>query len=186
MWGGVDVGGQRKGFHAALIDDSGLRGLANLKAVADVVEWLERSRPQVVAVDSPIAAAPDGASSREGERRLAAAVCGIRYTPERSRLSGNAYYAWIEHGLELYDALADGPWTVVECFPTASWTRWAGGRGRRTRAAWSRGALAGFTLEGVPPRLSQDERDAIGAALTARCHDGGATEPFGGIVVPVA
>jgi hypothetical protein len=36
----------------------------------------------------------------------------------------------------------------------------------------------------VPERLSQDDRDAIGAALTARAHGQGETESFGAIVVP--
>jgi hypothetical protein len=38
----------------------------------------------------------------------------------------------------------------------------------------------------VPGRASQDARDAIAAALTARLHAEGRTECFGGIVVPAA
>jgi predicted nuclease with RNAse H fold len=74
---------------------------------------------------------------------------------------------------------------VVECFPTASWTRWSGGRNGRSRAAWSTGALATLGVSGVPRRTSQDARDAIAAALTARCFDQGSTVSFGEIVVPV-
>ena len=44
--------------------------------------------------------------------------------------------------------------------------------------------LARLGLAGVPPRLSQDGRDAIAAAVTARLYDAGATDAFGDIVVP--
>jgi predicted nuclease with RNAse H fold len=185
MWAGVDVGGRRKGFHVAILDERVLHELAHVRRVDDVVVWLGERLPRVVAVDSPIAVAPDGAASRECERRLAKTICGIRYTPERSRLAGNGYYEWVEHGLELHEALRGGPWTVVECFPTASWTRWAGSRGARSRAAWTQAALGALGLAGVPRGLGQDSRDAIAAALTGRAYGRGETESFGEIVVPV-
>jgi predicted nuclease with RNAse H fold len=185
MWAGVDVGGRRKGFHVAILDDRALHELAHVKRAGDVVSRLGDRLPRVVAVDSPIAVAPDGAASRDCERRLARTVCGIRYTPERSRLAGNSYYEWVEHGLELHEALRGGPWTVVECFPTASWTRWAGSKGPRSRAAWTQAALGALGVAGLPPRLGQDSRDAVAAAVTARAYGRGETESFGEIVVPV-
>ena len=184
MWAGVDVGGRRKGFHVALVGDGVLLGLANLKRAGDVAAWLRERRPRVVAVDGPITAAPDGAASRECERRLAKTGCGIRYTPDRSRLTGNTYYEWVEHGFELYEVLRNGRWTVIESFPTASWTHWAGSKGSLARGAWTQAALRTFGLAGVPPRLGQDGRDAIGAALTAMAYERGDTESFGEIVVP--
>src|SRR5207244_8879341 len=85
----------------------------------------------------------------------------------------------------LYGAL-DGLETV-ECFPTATWTRLAGPRGRRTRAAWSSHALAELGLAGVPAGLGQDGRDAIAAAVTARLlHDGRCERLGGEIAVPVS
>ncbi len=69
-------------------------------------------------------------------------------------------------------------------FPTASWTRWHGARGRRSRAAWSRDGLAAMGLAGVLDRTNQDQRDAIAAAVTARQHSRGQTESIGEIVVP--
>ncbi|HEV3408029.1 MAG TPA: DUF429 domain-containing protein [Gaiellaceae bacterium] len=185
MWAGVDVGGRRKGFHIAIVDEGGLRDLTRLRRPGDVAAWLAERAPRVIAVDSPIAAAADGRASRACERHLASKVCGIRYTPERARLAGNAYYEWIEHGLELYEALRAGPSTVIESFPTASWTRWAGTRGSRSRASWTEAALRGLGLERLPRRLGQDSRDAVAAALTARAYERGETESFGEIVVPV-
>jgi predicted nuclease with RNAse H fold len=184
-WLGVDVGGKRKGFDLALIDDQRLLDLQDHLNHEEVVELVEAHRPTVVAVDSPRCCAPEGESTRAGERELAKKICGIRWTPDENRVhGGNPYYVWIVHGLELYRALEGCGAEVIEVFPTASWTRWYGRRGSRRRAAWSREGLAGLVLEGVPARTNQDQRDAIAAAMTARQHTQGMTETMGEIVVP--
>ncbi|MFL5820837.1 MAG: hypothetical protein ACJ76S_09195 [Solirubrobacteraceae bacterium] len=188
VWAGVDVGAPRKGFHVAVIDDAGLVGGPwRLAQPGDVVDALGTGRPVVVGVDGPRRAAPDGCGSRPAEREFAGArICGIRYTPDACRLKANRHYEWVCNGLALYRSLEQAGLAVVECFPTASWTRWAGPRGDATRAAWSGRALAARGLRGVPGRLDQDGRDAIGAALTARLHTAGGCELFGGeIAVPV-
>ena len=188
---GIDVGGRRKGFHAAAVRGSEvLAGPLRLADVATAVAWVTDLAPAVVALDSPRTCAPPGASSRADERELARAVCGIRWTPERSRLAGNPYYEWVEHGLELYDALEAAGLAadrLVETFPTAAWTIWAGPRERVPRSEWSAAALTDLDLAGVPDRrLSQDDRDAIAAALVARLHAEGATTAYGEIVTPAA
>lgn len=184
MWAGIDVGGRRKGFHAALVDERGIAaGPTRLATAGDVVEWLLPYAPTVVAVDSPRRPAPEGSRSRACERRLARDICSLRFTPDRDRLLASPYYEWIMHGFALYGALEKECWEVVECFPTASWTRWAGTR-TGTRAAWSQGALSALALRGVPRRLSQDGRDAIAAAVTAWLYAAGGTDAYGEIVVP--
>jgi predicted nuclease with RNAse H fold len=121
-----------------------------------------------------------------------AGVCGIRYTPNRAALKANEnYYAWIVNGLRLYEALERGAeeagWEVIECFPTATWSRLGGRKGRtRSRAQWSHETLERVGLLGLPPRMNQDARDAIGAAVTARLYHRGETVAFGEIVVPRA
>lgn len=184
---GVDVGGERKGFDVAVLDADRVVHLSAREGVADVVSLVARFSPTIIAVDSPRSCAPAGHNLREGERRLRAAVCGIRWTPARERLDGNPYYGWVLHGLRLYDALAasNSSAEVIECFPTASWTRWHGPRGSRSRADWSTAALAALKLAGVPPRTTQDQRDAIGAAATAGAYAQGHTESFEEIVVPL-
>jgi predicted nuclease with RNAse H fold len=185
-WAGIDVGGRKKGFHGAVVDRAGIvAGPARLASAAETADWLLPHLPAVVAVDSPRRPAEDGSASRACERRLAREVCGLRFTPDRGGLNSNAYYEWILNGFELYDALETGPWEVVECFPTASWSRWAGPR-EGTRAAWSRRALDRLKLGGIPNRLSQDGRDAIAAAVTARLYAAAETERYGEIVVPRA
>jgi predicted nuclease with RNAse H fold len=181
---GVDVGGRRKAFDAALVEGQRLIGLRRRQSVHDVVAWVASARPTVVAVDSPRSCAAPGCTHRPEEKELRDEVCGIRWTPASSQLTANPYYEWIVEGLRLYDALAHEPVKVIECFPTASWTRWHGARNGRRRSVWTREALAALNLQAVPPRTNQDMRDAIAAALTARDHDQGRSQAFGDIVVP--
>jgi predicted nuclease with RNAse H fold len=185
-WAGIDVGGRRKGFHLAVVDERGLvDGPRRAGSVADAVRQIGEHNPALTAIDSPIVPAPRGHRLRECERRLSQEICGIRWTPDLPSLEANrGYYGWVLHGLELYLALERAGLDVIECFPTASWTRWAGPRDARTRAAWTREALAALALPGLPGRTNQDDRDAIAAALTAREHSLGRTEQYGEIVVP--
>ena len=187
LWAGVDVGARRKGFHVALIDERRLVGGPwRLARPRDVVETLASRRPLLVGVDGPRRPAPPGSASRPAEREFAAArICAIRFTPDARRVSRGRYHEWVRHGLALYRALEEAGLAAVECYPTASWTRWAGPRGRESRASWSRRALASRRLGGVPARLGQDGRDAVGAALTARLHATGGCRLFSGeIAVP--
>jgi len=186
VWAGVDVGGRRKGFHAAIVDGRCvLAGPRQLATPAEVVAWLGAHGPRVVAVDSPCCLAPAGTRSRPDERRFAREVLSLRYTPDRAHLDArSAFYEWIANGLELYAALARVGLAAIECFPTACWTIWAGARGRESRARWSARALAALKLDGVPERLGQDGRDAIAAALTAFDYDRGRARRIGDIVIP--
>ena len=185
-WMGVDVGGRRKAFDVALVEGHRLIDVRSRQSVEDVVAWVTSAEPSVVAIDSPRSPAASGQTHRPEERDLRNAVCGIRWTPPAAELQGNPYYEWIVEGLRLYDALQGLPAEVIECFPTASWTRWHGARNGRSRSLWTREALASLRLEGLPARMSQDTRDAIAAALTARDYAQGRCEAFGEIVVPRA
>jgi predicted nuclease with RNAse H fold len=183
-WADVDVGGKPKGFDVAVIDDRQVLVLQSRLTCKQVVDLLMGNRPAVIAIDSPCCCAPDGQAARDGELQLAKSICGIRWTPDARRVYASAYYAWILEGLALFDALAAHGVAVIEVFPTASWTRWHGRRGPRTRAAWTRQGLAALGLDNVPARTNQDQRDAIAAAMTARQHSLGLTETMGDIVVP--
>jgi predicted nuclease with RNAse H fold len=182
---GVDVGGKRKAFDVALVEDRRLVDIRRRQSVEDVVAWVVGASPTVVAIDGPRACAAPGHTHRPEEKALRDAVCGIRWTPARSELESNPYYEWIVEGLRLFDALKDKPVQVIECFPTASWTRWIGPRGGRRRTVWTRDGLAALELENVPSRSNQDVRDAIAAAITARDYERRRFEAFGDIVVPV-
>jgi predicted nuclease with RNAse H fold len=186
VWAGVDVGGRRKGFHVALLDEAWAVTLGRAPSVDRCVDVVGGA--VVVGVDAPAAWADAGERSRACERAFAAAgVCGIRPTPDAAAAAvrTDRYYEWIERGLELWAALRVAGVCAVECFPTASWTRWGGRRGRTGRGAWSRAGLAALGLEGDRP-ANQDERDAVAAAVTAWQSDRrpSSVERFGDLVVP--
>lgn len=187
-WAGIDVGGCRKGFHAALIDDERVIELLASTRAIELAGWLREWGAALVAVDSPGSPAPDGERSRAGERSLVAArICSLRHTPDRRALKTNpGYYEWIEQGFLLYDEPGKAGLAAVECFPTASFTRWAGPRGNGRRSEWTKAALAARGLADLPEAMNQDQRDAVAAALTARGHAAGQTERFGDIVVPLS
>jgi predicted nuclease with RNAse H fold len=183
-WIGVDVGGKRKGFDVAVIDGRRILALQSRLRCQQVADLVITQQPAVVAIDSPRCCAHEGQTAREGEHQLAKSICGIRWTPDATHVRASPYHAWILEGLALFDALSGSGAEVIEVFPTASWTRWHGKRGQQTRAAWSRQGLAALGLAGVPIRTSQDHRDAIAAAMTARQHTLAMTETTGDIVVP--
>jgi predicted nuclease with RNAse H fold len=187
VWAGVDVGGSRKGFHVAVLDRRLRVSLTRAPTVGRCVEAVRGAF--VVAVDAPSAWAAPGEGLRGCERSFAGAgVCGIRPTPDEATAAARTdrYYEWVEQGLALWAALEDEGAPTVECFPTASWTRWVGPRGRTSRAAWSRAGLVHLGVDGAEAAGNQDERDAVAAALTAwQCDRRPASvERFGDLVVP--
>lgn len=175
-WIGVDVGGRKKGFDVAVLYEGlrvELRKFDGDDASGRTADEIDQLRPAVVAIDSPDGWADPGERSRRCERDFASQrICGIRYTPseEIAEPLRQTYYGWIDNGLTLWDALRQRHIATIECFPTASWTRWFRPRERQSRAAWSREAMHIVTNGCVqferPPR-NQDQRDAIAAALTA-------------------
>ena len=186
-WAGVDVGARKKGFHVAVVSTSGIEARFRATDPAAVAAFLSEQGPRVVAVDSPRSPARPRQRSREDERALVrAGVCGIRFIPDHATLRSHprGFYDWVLNGFALYEELVAAPearWAVIECFPTASFTRIGGPRGATSRAAWSRDVLARL---GFDPLGNQDERDAVMAALTARIYDEDGCERFGEIFVP--
>jgi hypothetical protein len=67
-WLGVDVGGKRKGFDVAVVDDRRLLTLAPRLDRHAVIALVQRDTPMVVAIDAPRSCAPDGHTARAGER----------------------------------------------------------------------------------------------------------------------
>jgi hypothetical protein len=99
VWVGVDVGGKRKGFDVAVIDDRRVLALQGHLTCRQVVDIVVGNRPAVVAIDSPRSYAPEGRAARDGELQLARSICRIRWTPDARRVRGSAYYAWILEGV---------------------------------------------------------------------------------------
>jgi hypothetical protein len=80
-WLGVDVGGSRKGFDAALIDDHELVLLRSRLTSADAADLALSGRPAVVAIDSPCCFA----SAEACCRRHACASGSATTAPSTSR-----------------------------------------------------------------------------------------------------
>lgn len=194
MWIGIDVGGRRKGFHAAAMRPDlqvELRHFQGAAAADHAADWVEAWRPVAVAVDCPPTWAEHGRGSRLCEVDFAhAGICGIRYTPDDATAAArtDTYYEWIEQGQNLFGQLRDRDVPTLECFPTASWTQWFNPRGHQRRTQWTRQATRELVRRGLASVdvRNQDQRDAIAAALTARQAS---TAPrsvmsFGSLVVP--
>lgn len=73
---------------------------------------------------------------------------------------------------------------LIEVFPSALWQAEAGPKGARSKAAWSKAALSALEIQGIPDSISQDLRDALGAALIAQLYKQGKTRSFEELVVP--
>ena len=191
---GIDVGGQRKGFHLASISPAQpVSDPVNLADVTQVVAYVEQVTPAVIGIDSPKRCADPGESSRADERQFrSAGICAIRWTPdEKSVSNGGPYFEWVRNGLALYRALGEviEPDRLVEVFPTAAWTQLYGPKGKRSRSDWSTEALEAIEVELAPTRRwSQDDRDAIAAAYTALLLGERPNEVlrFGDLVVPAS
>jgi hypothetical protein len=72
VWVGVDVGGKRKGFDVAVIDDRRVLALQGHLTCRQVVDIVMVNRPAVVAVDSPLLRArrPDCSRRRAPARQV--------------------------------------------------------------------------------------------------------------------
>jgi predicted nuclease with RNAse H fold len=112
-WVGVDVGGKRKGFDVAVIDERRVLALQSHLARPQVVD-LAMKRPAVIATDSPCCCLPEGQITRDGELQLARSICGIGRTPGAKHVDASAYYAWILEGLALFQALGAHDVEVIE------------------------------------------------------------------------
>lgn len=202
MWIGIDVGGRRKGLHLAAIrpdEELSLDQARGNSQTEDALEWIQQFEPiRCVAIDAPADWAADSELSYRACEKCfrSKGICNIFYTPTQAvgerrarRNGGDGHYEWIECGIELRRRLVAryGNEMIVECFPTASLTRW-GTRREGSRARWSRNVLTnrwGGRFE-VSKARNQDQRDALAAALTALQFDTApeSMEAFGPLQVP--
>jgi predicted nuclease with RNAse H fold len=197
---GIDVGAERKGFHAVALTDGALLGTFTDRDPAAIAAWCEARGAMLVGVDAPAAWSVDG-RMRPAERALNAA--GIRCFASPTRAAALAHpkgwYDWMLNGERLYAALS----TVYaryrggapgrhcfETFPQAIAVALLGGtvsardkRVQRPRALASAGVdptrLAGIDF--VDAGLCAVAADRL-ARGCARCFGGGDDPP---IVVPV-
>lgn len=196
---GIDVSATR-GFDIAAIDSSRrlvlLAKAQNLEAVSVIARGLPPE--SVIAVD-----APPGPS-----QGLVAGGKRFRVAEEELHRIGVSLYpvppteadaaSWMREGFSLYEVLAKAGFPTFfegtarrgvsfEVYPHLTYRVLAGGaRGRLSKIEWSRAALRG-RVTGVPKIATQDELDAIAAALTAWHFDhdrwAGYGDPREGVIV---
>jgi predicted nuclease with RNAse H fold len=115
---GIDVGGQRKGFHAVLLSSRGIHSAFQHSDPAQLVAWSLSHQPAAIAIDAPCGWSTSG-GSRESERTLAHE--GIRIpcfcTPTRARAAQSRFYDWVFNGEKLYQAFQRQSSTPIETYP---------------------------------------------------------------------
>lgn len=177
---GIDVGGERKGFHAVAItggDYSGHKATKNEKELSD---WYRKTvRAHVVAVDAPCRWSIDG-HSRLAERELMKKGIWCFSTPTRVNAIGHRtnHFGWMLRGEELFRVLGEdfplcldlpvaGRACSFETFPHAITWHLRGGNADAAKKRTQRRALlerAGINLSKL---TNIDLVDAALCALTA-------------------
>ena len=102
---GIDVGGQRKGFHAVALQGEHFVDKTTDTNPAVIVDWCLNHRATVVSVDAPCGWSQTG-SSRLAEREMELLgkkiFCFATPTFERAKNHGKGFYDWVFNGEKLY------------------------------------------------------------------------------------
>ena len=104
---GVDVGGERKGFHAIALRDGEFEGTTSTEPAA-IVDWCLERNATIIAVDAPCGWSQSGASRlAERELKLAGKKIHCFSTPTRARALAHkkGFYNWVFNGEKLYERL---------------------------------------------------------------------------------
>ena len=198
---GIDVGGERKGFHAVVLRGGTFAATLASSDPVVIVSWCRQLKAVVVAVDAPCGWS-DGGASRLTERSLAIGGNKISCfaTPTRARANRSNFYKWVFNGARLYQQLAqhyrlfDGArrssLTCFETFPHAVVCALAGRVvAARPKRETRRAALRKLGYD-VSSLSNVDFVDAALCAVTADAFARGSYRLFGEknegfIVVPV-
>lgn len=200
---GIDVGGERKGFHAVALRDGAWAAQLASADVQQLRHWcVDRMRAQVIAIDAPCRWSTDGrARPCERQLRQQGIVCFASPTRAAAAAHPGNYFGWMLRGEALYQALAPshplattlpiaGQRCCFETFPHAITWQLRGGQAEAARKRVQRRELlaqAGLELHHF---TSIDWIDAALCALAAQhAATGGAClhygePPTGWIVVP--
>lgn len=189
---GIDVGGQRKGYHVVALDGARrlVGDICNPKSSEDIANIIARVKPRLVAIDAPAGWAETG-KSRSTERELARAGIQSFYTPTREQAArAGAFYAWVFSGEKVHEAARRthsayaGTGSIwghsIEVFPNATVRLLSGQRPPVgvSKSAWRRQVLSGQGVaENELPNL--DYVDAALCALTGLYALDGDYQAFG-------
>lgn len=102
---GIDVGGERKGFHAVALRGGFFEEKITATDPAVIVDWCLAQKATVVSVDAPCGWSQTG-PSRLAERELELLgekiYCFATPTRERAKNHDKGFYDWVFNGEKLY------------------------------------------------------------------------------------
>jgi predicted nuclease with RNAse H fold len=189
---GIDVGGQRKGFHAVALTGGKYAGKYSTSDVSQLVGWCRQVKSVAIAVDAPCRWSKDG-RARPAERQLMAKGIWCFSTPTRQRAIEHPknHYGWMLRGEELFEALApshpictDLPTPsqscCIETFPHAVTWHLTGVKANAASKRVQRRSLLAEAGIDLAELTNIDLVDAAICALTAHCvASGGAYVGYG-------
>ena len=110
---GIDVGGQKKGFHAVALCGGKVDSMKSHDDPVVIVNWCRDCEAVVVAVDAPCKWS-QMRSSRQAERDLSKAGIYCFATPTQEIARKKAFYGWVFNGAVLYRQLIDRGYTLFD------------------------------------------------------------------------
>jgi predicted nuclease with RNAse H fold len=122
---GVDVGGEKKGFHAVALRHAKIFAKLTTHSAAALVAWCRDHQASVVGIDAPCQWRATG-QARACERELVRLGISALFTPNRAIGESHPFYRWMVNGAALFRLLAphyrlyDGGSPAVQplCFET--------------------------------------------------------------------
>jgi predicted nuclease with RNAse H fold len=108
---GIDVGAQKKGFHAVALIDGSFERPTRFTDPIEIVRWCRELEATTIAVDAPCGWSASGPSfsSRAAERNLKLGGKKIHCfaTPDKDSAQAHktGFYGWVMNGERLYDGL---------------------------------------------------------------------------------
>ena len=198
---GIDVGGERKGFHAVALQNGVFRKTTSTNP-AKIVKWCLEQKAKIVAADAPCGWSQSG-SSRQAERDLMLGEqkinCFAIPTRAHALAHKKGFYGWVFNGEKLYQELKrhfklfDGKRrkgrACFETFPHAIACFLAGKVVPAKPKASKRRNILSERRYDVKELSNIDFIDAALCAVAAEAFRHSRTKPFGGplegfIVVP--
>jgi predicted nuclease with RNAse H fold len=186
---GIDVGGEKKGFHAVALRNRRVIGTLRSRSAEDVAAWCMEQGAAAVGIDAPCCWSIGG-RLRRCERALASRGISAFGTPTQVIGEAHRFYRWMVNGLALYRRLAtgyrvyDGRSSLLHpfCFETFPQAIASALAGRRLSAGQKRTdrrrviEQAGVAVETL---RSIDELDAALCALSAQHVLAGRFQSYG-------
>jgi predicted nuclease with RNAse H fold len=101
---GIDVGGEKKGFHAVALSDATYGQKFASHSAQEVASWCKDIGAQVVGVDAPCRWSLT-CRARPAERELASEGVFAFATPTRAVAEQKTFYHWMLKGAELFEVI---------------------------------------------------------------------------------